>query len=324
MPQSRWVLLSFAFLIPCARAESILLSIGQNQDAVATVSAGPTPQIFAPGVISGPGNDGSPTFSPDGNTLFFTRSTSHWTVILESHKVNGQWTQATLAPFSGEWPESSPAMSPDGRYIVFQTLRRTEKGAVSELRRVDRVEGGWSKPVRLPDEVNISASIWKPSIAEDGTIYFTSIGSDGSKRLYSSKYRNGSYEAAQPLSFSDGKHLDVDPEVAPDGSFLVFCSAGRLEGDAKDHLFIVRRVGNGWGRVEQIRYAGDEQKPYGFSTDDEPHLGSDHRTLYFSSDRVISVHFPRTHEQALKDFERMESWDNSNTNVWFIPLSSLL
>jgi Tol biopolymer transport system component len=324
MPKSRWALLSFAFLLTRAQAEPSLISLDQDQGAVVTASAGPTPQIFAPGVISGPGNDGSPTFSPDGNTLFFTRSTSHWTVILESQKVNGQWTQPRLAPFSGEWPDSSPAMSPDGTYIVFQSLRRTEKGAVSELRRVDRVETGWSKPVRLPDEVNISASIWKPSIAADGTIYFTNIGNDGSKRLYSSKYRNGRDEAAQPLSFSDGKHLDVDPEVAPDGSFLVFCSAGRLEGDTKDHLFIVRRVGNDWGKVEQIRYGGDDEKPYGFSTDDEPHLGSDHRTLYFSSDRVIPVHFPRTHDQAQKDFERMESWDNSNTNVWFIPLSSLL
>ena len=30
----------------------------------------PVPEIFAPGIISGPANDGSPTFSPDGGTLF--------------------------------------------------------------------------------------------------------------------------------------------------------------------------------------------------------------------------------------------------------------
>ncbi len=47
------------------------------------------------------------------------------------------------------------------------------------------------------------------------------------------------------------------------------------------------------------------------------------RTLYFSSDRVIQVHLRRTHEQALKDFERMETWENSNTKVGFIPPGSL-
>ena len=323
MSKAPWILVCLATFFSCAEVRATAFAPAEDGAAAPSFS-GPTPQIFAPGIISGPGGDGSPTFSPDGKTLFFTRSTSHWTIILESHQVEGRWSAPSVAPFSGEWPESSPAMSPDGKYIVFQTSRRAEAGSVSELWRVDKAGPGWGKPVRLPDAVNISSSVWKPSIAADGTLYFTNIGKDGSKQLFSSQYRNETYETAQPLSFSDGKHVDVDPEIAPDGSFLVFCSSGRLDGDTKDHLFLVRRVGDAWGKVVQIRYAGDEQAPDGFSTDDEPHLGADHRTLYFSSDRVIPVHFPRTHEQAQKDFERMESWDNSNTNVWFIPLDSLL
>jgi hypothetical protein len=299
-------------------------------------SAAPSPEIFAPGIISGPANDGSPTFSPDGNTLFFTRSAAHWTVILESHKANDQWSQPTLASFSGEWPDSSPAMSPDGSYIVFQSTRPkvplTERpkpgqpipGIVSNLWRVDRTASGWSEPVRLPDEVNVvGQSIWKPSIAADGTIYLTAIDKEGHKRLYASKFVQGVYQPAQPLSFSDGAKSDVDPEIAPDGSFLVFCSSGRVHDDNKDHLFIVLKKANDWGPVTPMRYEGDD-KPYGFSTDDEPRLGPDHRTLYFSSDRVVPVHFPRTHEQAQQDFERMESWDNSNSNVWSIPLATWL
>jgi hypothetical protein len=85
----------------------------------------------------------------------------------------------------------------------------------------------------------------------------------------------------------------------------------------------VRRDGEGWGKVVNIRYVGDE-KPYGFSTDDEPRLGPDHQTIYFSSDRVEPVHFPRTHEQAQQDLERLEIWDNSNTNVWSISISAWL
>jgi hypothetical protein len=30
------------------------------------------------------------------------------------------------------------------------------------------------------------------------------------------------------------------------------------------------------------------------------------------------------HEQAQKDLERLDLWDNSNSNVWFIPLSPWL
>jgi hypothetical protein len=272
------------------------------QEAVTQGLSAPAPEIFAPGEISGPANDGAPTFSPDGNTLFFTRTTAQWTVIVESHKVNGHWSHPMVAPFSGEWPDSSPAMSPDGSYLVFQSTRpkvpltdatrpkpgEPIPGIVSNLWRVDRVGAGWSEPKRLPDAVNVAGqSIWKPSLAADGTT------------------------------------MDVDPEIAPDGSFLVFVSAGRIPGNTKDHLFVVLKRGEGWGPVTPIRYAGDE-KPYGFSTDDEPRLGPDHRTLYFSSDRVVPVHFPRTHEQAQKDLERLDLWDNSNSNVWFIPLSPWL
>jgi Tol biopolymer transport system component len=306
-------------------------------DWVGPTASPPTPQIFAPGVVSGPANDGSPAFSPDGYTIFFTRSTANWGVIVESHHVDGHWTQPTLAPFSGEWPDSSPAMSPDGSYLVFEsnrpkiplTSRPNEgepiPGRVSNLWRVDRVGTGWTKPARLPDTVNLAGqSIWKPSIAADGTIYFVSIDKKGGKRLYSSQYKDGAYQQAQPLSFSDGTTLDVDRKIAPDGSFLVFCSAGRLADDSKDHIFIVRREAEGWGAVVPIRYDGDDKN--GYSTDDDPHLGPDHRTLYFSSDRVIPAHFPRSPEQAQLEFKRLDSlgWFSGYANVWSIPISARL
>jgi WD40 repeat protein len=307
------------------------------QDVGGPTSSPPTPQIFAPGVVSGPANDGSPAFSPDGNTIFFTRSTANWGVIVESHKIQGVWSRPTLAPFSGEWPDSSPAMSPDGSYLVFESTRpkaplisRPKEGGpipgiVSNLWRVDRTNSGWSKPVRLPDSVNLAGqSIWKPSIAADGTIYFVSIDKKGGKRLFSSQYINGAYQQARPLPFSDGATLDVDPEIAPDGSFLVFSSAGRLPGDSKDHLFIVLRKAEGWGTVVPIRYAGDDKN--GYSTDDEPHLGPDHRTLYFSSDRPVPALFPRSPEQAQLDFKHLDTlgWFSGYANVWSIPISASL
>jgi len=313
-------LLSLSLVASVTRAES--------PASLATAAA----QVFAPGEISGPANDGAPTFSPDGNTLFYTRSAANWTVIVESHKVNGHWSHPVVAPFSGEWPDSSPAMSPDGSYLVFQSTRPPttptpatdpkQVHRISNLWRVDRVGPGWSKPARLPDTVNIGHSIWKPSIAADGAIYLTSIDEKGHKRLYVSLYKNNAYQQAEPLPFSDGATSDVDPEIAPDGSFLVFVSAGRMPDNPKDHLFIVLRQANAWGPVVPISLDGDDKN--GYSTDDEPRLGPDHHTLYFSSDRVVPVHFPRTPEQAQRDLDRMDMWDNSNSNVWFIPLSPWL
>lgn len=291
--------------------------------------------LFAPGVVSGPANDGAPTFAPDGKTLFFTRSAAHWTVILESHLVAGKWTKPEVAPFSGQWPDSSPAWSPDGSYVVFQSTRpkvpltslprpgEAIPGIVSNLWRVNRLPSGWSEPLRLPDEVNISASIWKPSIAANGNLYITVIGPGSAKAIYVSLFSNGAYQQAKPLPFSDGTRLDVDPEVAPDESFLVFSSGGRMESDQHERLFLVKRQGEGWGAPSLIRYANDVTK-YGASTDNEPRLGRDGTTLYFASDRTEPTRFPRTHEQAEKDLERLDAWDNSNNNVWSIDLKPLL
>jgi Tol biopolymer transport system component len=323
LPHRQIVVLAFASL---SAVGCIALS---PLDMEGLTSSAPTPQIFAPGVVSGPANDGSPTFSPDGKTIFFTRSSAYWSVIVESHKVHGQWSHPTLAPFSGEWSDSSPGMSPDGTYLVFESKRpkqgESSAGIVSNLWRVDRMGTGWGKPKRLPETVNLDGqSLWKPSIATDGTIYFVAIDAKGGKRLFFSTFSTNAYEQAQALSFSDGTTLDADPEIAPDGSFLVFCSAGRLPDDKKDHLFIVRRTAEGWGPVVPIRYSSDDTN--GYSTDDEPHLGPDHRTLYFSSDRTVPAHFPRSREQAHRDFDHMESWGyfSDYANVWSIPLNAWL
>lgn len=318
-------LLIAAFQSPVAQANSPRKDQAGMQEAV-------RPQIFAPGVVSGPANDGSPTFSPDGNTIFFTRSNGSWGAILESHKVNGNWSKPILAPFSGQWYDASLGMSPDGSYIVFTSKRPVAPSGpapkdihkVANLWRVDRAGSGWRKPVRLPDTVNIGHSIWKPSVAANGDLYFVSIDEKGAKRLYCSQYKDGAYQQAEPLPFSEGTTLDVDPEIAPDESFLVFVSAGRLPGNTLDHLFIVARQGSAWGPVVPIRYASDD-KP-AFSTDDEPHLSPDRRTIYFSSDRAFPFDFPRTPEQAQEDFKRMENWGwfGGYSNVWSIPLEPYL
>ncbi len=283
----------------------------------------PQPVLFAPGTISGPANDGSPTFTPDGDTLFFTRSTATWSAIMESHRVHGAWAVPQLASFSGEWPDSSPSLAPDGSYLMFTSSRPRDPAKPSgqrdaQLYRVTRRGDAWGTPEKLPAEVNVGPSIWKPSIAADGTIYFTSIDAKGHKQLLSAARQGAGYARATPLPFSDGTTADVDPEIAPDGSFLVFASSGRVADDPHDHMFIVRRTAGGWGSVQPIRYAGDDAG--GRSTEQEPHLGADRTTIFFASDRAAPVTFPRSHAQAIADEQRLEAWDNSNLNVWEILL----
>src|ERR1700734_1663521 len=74
----------------------------------------PAPMIFAPGVVSGPQNDGSPTFTPDARTIYFERSYGHRSIIFESRRVGASWSKPQVASFSGPWSDQQPALSPDG------------------------------------------------------------------------------------------------------------------------------------------------------------------------------------------------------------------
>src|SRR5215813_6747306 len=119
------------------------------------------PQIFLK-------NAGAPTFTPDGKTMYFARGDGHSSAIMESHRVGDGWSDPTVASFSNEGSNQQPALSPDGSFLVFVSVRDHK----ANLWRVDRQGSGWSAPTRLSDSVNIAPSVWRPSIARDGTIYF--------------------------------------------------------------------------------------------------------------------------------------------------------
>lgn len=223
----------------------------------------PAPAIFAPGVISGPGNDGTPTFSPDGRTLYFYRygTSPDSAVILESHRTAAGWSKPVAAQFSGPASDRQPARSRDGRTLVYASRRlvpavpREPLRPVTHLWRVIRTASRWSAPERLPDTVNISDRMHNPSLAANGDLYFTcptnQPGQELAWALYRAAYRNGQYERAQKLSFRGGDLLDADdPAIAPDESYLIFGSHGLSAPLGREHLFIAFPSGTSWGTAD--------------------------------------------------------------------------
>lgn len=289
------------------------------------------PQVFAPGVLSGPAHDSAPAFTPDGDTVYFGRSSAAQSTILVAHRRGGGWSTPEVAAFSGEWNDMEPAMAPDGSYLVFVSSRPIAAGGAEiegrfngamqpggNLWRVDRRGEGWSAPVRLPGTVNVGTATFAPSVAADGSLWFMAPDADSGKfRLFRSQWRDGAFETAQPLPFSDGKVTDVDPAVAPDESFVVFGS-GRIKGRGVD-LFVAFRDGSAWS---EPAWLGDVVNSPG--SDAEPRLGPDRRTLYFSSERTLPVKFPRSREQAAADQARLLAWDNGNYNLWSVSLAPWL
>ncbi|MFC5740989.1 PD40 domain-containing protein [Dyella tabacisoli] len=308
----------------------VTMLIGSST-AFAEVANEPVPEIFAPGVISGPAHDSAPAFMPDGNTVYFSRSSGAQSIILVSRRSGDTWSQPVVAAFSGAWNDLEPTMAPDGSYMVFVSNRPAHAGGVpiegtyqggkqngGNLWLVRRQGTGWSTPERLPDTVNSSTATFAPSIVADGSVYYMHPQAETGKfRLFRSQYREGTWEAGQPLPFSDGRIGDVDPAVAPDESFIVFSSA-RMPERSMD-LFIAFRDHGQW---HAPIWLGATVNSMG--SDAEARLGPDHRTLYFSSERTMPVRFPRGFAQAQADAVRQNAWDNGNYNIWHISLAPWL
>src|SRR5699024_1402696 len=222
-------------------------------DAQTTTVSAKKPEVFAPGIISRASHDAVPAFTPDGHTVFFQQSNGSGSTILISHLEHGHWSQPIIASFSGKWNDMEPAMSPDGSYLLFISSRPIKSGGKqidgyfngkpqseqgSNIWRVDRTRSGWGKPHRLPTVINSNTSIYAPSIAENGNLYF--IQPDKSTqnfRLFCAKWNDGHYSNPEPLPFSTGETTDVDPAISPDEHFLVFGSSRKPAADID--LFIV-------------------------------------------------------------------------------------
>jgi hypothetical protein len=311
-----------------------LLSLGLAMASMAMADTREAaPEIFAPGVVSGPANEDSAAFSPDGHTVFFDRISWPNAVILESHKIGHAWSEPKIAPFSGQWLDHDPAMAPDGSFLVFTSNRPDTPGgkaldgvmangkvlhaAGGHLWRVERKGDGWGEPVRLPDAVNTSTRTYAPSVAADGSVYFQRPGDDDDFRLYRTQYRNGAYQAPELVALGDAAAHKLDPAVAPDESFIVFDADYAGKGKP-DRLYIAFREGTGWGAPVDLGDAVNAGDPWG------AHLGPDGHTLYFSSHRAEKVSYPRTREQAEKDLARMQAWDNASENIWSVSLAPWL
>lgn len=302
-----------------------------------TVAAqGSPPRIFSPGVISGPANDLSPAFTPDGKAVFFTRSNPRQSTILISHLSAGTWSKPQIAPFAGEWLDLEPAMAPDGSYLIFISSRPTVRGgkpidgfyngAAQPGRggtpwRVDRTSNGWGEPHRLPDIVNSNTSIYSPSIAADGSIYFMQpTGAEAKFHLFRAQLSHGTFETPVAVPVSAGENIgDFDPDVAPDESFMVFSSA-RLA-DKGTSLFITFQQNGSWSTPQ---YMGDVASIPGSGSIESRLGGPDHRTLYFSNRYVEPTIPPQSRAGSDKGLQLMAEWNNGLANIRQVSLAPWL
>lgn len=263
---------------PASAAEpSAAASTGPS--APASQAAAVEASVLAPDVISTDAEEYRISFTPDGGTAYFARGDGFFpqtqrATIVESQLVDGAWSEATVAGFSGEYPDIDPWISPDGGSLFFSSIRPI--GGVArrdaDLWRVDREGDDWSEPIHL-GSVNSAANELGASVSADGVLWFASD-RGGAWDLYTAQPTADGYAEPEPVEALNTPLWEFNPAISADGSTLLFTSIGREGTSGLGDLFVSRRVGGDWS----------EPKPLLVNTSaDEYHASwsSDGSTLFF-------------------------------------------
>jgi Tol biopolymer transport system component len=299
-----------------------------------------SPTMFAPDVVSTDLMETTATFTPDGKTVFFTRSDNRFmdNTIMYSELKNGKWSQPNVAPFSGEWRDSEPYVTRDGKRIFFVSNRPAAPGgapviAESNGRKfpganvwyVEKTSTGWSEAKRVEGPVNDTAEIYNPSVAANGNLYFSARYPSKEPmlgyKIYRSAYKDGRYESPERVSFADPKLNDMDPAIDPGERFLVFAS-NRPGAIAVSNLFIVLKDKTGnWGTPAPL---GDKVNTN--AGENAPSLGPDGKTLYYTTGRSSTpdVTFPKKKETYADAMKRIKDINSRSRNIWSVDITPWL
>ena len=253
------------------------------------------PKQFVPGIMAtDSGRVAAPAFSPDGNTVYFGKAPIGGTItIVQSDFKQGKWSTPTPASFSTKYSTLEPALSPDGKFLIFASSRpettdglpltgewdgKTYPGKGGKLWKTVKTQKGWSDPILLPETINNMSAVFSPAISADGSLYYMRADSGEKFHIYRSQYKNGVYLTPVRQTFYISQYGDFDPVVAPDESFLIFSSSRPPAKPGHADLFIVFRKGDHWTDPLDLRTVLGE-KVYGI----EARLSPDRQTLYYTN-----------------------------------------
>ncbi|MEX2336311.1 MAG: OmpA family protein [Fulvivirga sp.] len=145
-------------------------------------------------------NEGSVSFSPDGQTMVFARGnsgkrkgTADVNLYISNNRRDG-WTEPRMLTINnpGYW-DSTPAFSRDGKMLYFASNRPEGYGGTDIYSARRNSRGRYYNVTNLGPEINTTGNEMFPYISAEGFMYFSSDGHPGfgGLDLFVAKRRNG-------------------------------------------------------------------------------------------------------------------------------------
>ncbi|MEO1032213.1 MAG: ankyrin repeat domain-containing protein [Bacteroidota bacterium] len=252
------------------------------------------PLVFAKGFVSTENFVHSPTFSSDGNELYYTVESwrYHGGTIFETKQINGVWSQPKPTAIDGDFREIDPYLSKDNNTLYYCTNRPIKEGDStrnnSDLWMLKRTKDSWSEPLYLGQKVNNQDhDDWFPTLSNSGLLYF-STGPNRSSNIVYSNFKDGVF--SEPIDLGplvNSERRDYDPVIAPDESYIIF-SSNRENGFGSVDLYISFKDSNGnWKKaINMGRLINTDTIEFA------PRLSPDGKFLFFN--RGASIYWVST------------------------------
>jgi hypothetical protein len=134
-----------------------------------------------------PRNESGPVLLADGTLLYWTNEDSEWGNDLYAARPSGEaFVDPRPLHINSAGSESHAALSPDGRWLVFQAFRDIDAVGEEDLYFSERTAYGWGPPRALPEPINSPVSDGYPSFSPDGRwlLFASERGEDRSWSIY--------------------------------------------------------------------------------------------------------------------------------------------
>lgn len=136
-------------------------------------------------------HEGATAFTPDGNTLYFTRnnyvtgrfgrsqSGVNMLKIYTAKRTDKGWKNIRDFEYnSDDYSTGDPTITADGKVLYFISDMPGGYGG-TDIYKCTKTESGWSTPINLGHQVNTEGDERSPFLTEEGKLYFSSEGHFG-------------------------------------------------------------------------------------------------------------------------------------------------
>lgn len=224
------------------RARSLLGGFLLLAASATTLHAQPVDRatVLAASTVS-TGNVFRGAFTPDGRRLLYFRRTAptgERYEIVESHASARGWSEPRRVDLGAASSDLYPSVNTDGTRLVFVSYRSsdsTAKGS-TQLWIADADGDRWTHPRRIAGSPALAYNA-EPAFASDGSIWFTSTPTDGSRRRFLRAWPDG--------------HVDENPSMARWSSWRPdrFVWSGTQGPDANTLVLTISTVDSASGRT---------------------------------------------------------------------------